>query len=201
MFLLSAGILGYEVLLTRFFSIIQWHHYAYMIVSLALLGFGVSGAFLTVFGASLVNRFASVYAGFSLLFGITVVAGVVAAQCVPLDALSLVWDPTQGLWLALIYFILMVPFFFAASCLGLVFMRFTASIHSLYAVDLIGAGMGCCCRSDWAAAGGRRRDRAIDCLGSGGSRVGDLSVASAGSQGPLGKSGDCRGAPGRVASG
>ena len=141
-FLLSAAILAYEVLLTRLFSIIQWHHYAYMVVSLALLGFGVSGAFLTIAGAPLLNRFASVYATLALLFGVTVVAGFVAAQCVPLDALSLIWDPTQAFWLALIYFILMVPFFFAASCLGLVFMRFTTSIQSLYAVDLIGAGVG-----------------------------------------------------------
>ena len=141
-FLLSAAILAYEVLLTRLFSIIQWHHYAYMVVSLALLGFGVSGAFLTIAGAPLLNRFASVYATLALLFGVTVVAGFIAAQCVPLDALSLIWDPTQAFWLALIYFIFMVPFFFAASCLGLVFMRFTTSIQSLYAVDLIGAGVG-----------------------------------------------------------
>lgn len=141
-FLLSAGILAYEVLLTRLFSIIQWHHYAYMIVSLALLGFGVSGAFLTIFGGTLLRRFQGVYASLSLLFGITVAVSFVAAQQVPLDALSLIWDPTQALWLALIYLILMVPFFFAASCLGLVFMRFTAQIQSLYAADLIGAGAG-----------------------------------------------------------
>ena len=28
--LVSAGALAYEVLLTRLFSIVQWHHYAYM---------------------------------------------------------------------------------------------------------------------------------------------------------------------------
>src|SRR6516162_1798081 len=34
--LLSAGALAYEVLLPRLFSIVQWHHYAYMIISIAL---------------------------------------------------------------------------------------------------------------------------------------------------------------------
>ena len=141
-FLLSAAILGYEVLLTRIFSIIQWHHYAYMIVSLALLGFGVSGVFLTIFGPVLVNRFETTYACLSVLFAVTMAAGFLAAQQVPFNALSLVWEPTQALWLALIYLILMVPFFFAASCLGLVFMRFTERIRSLYALDLFGAGFG-----------------------------------------------------------
>jgi hypothetical protein len=41
--LLSAGALAYEVLLTRLFSIVQWHHYAYMVISIALLGYGASG--------------------------------------------------------------------------------------------------------------------------------------------------------------
>ena len=38
--LLSAGALAYEVLLARLFSIVQWHHFAYMIISVALLGYG-----------------------------------------------------------------------------------------------------------------------------------------------------------------
>ena len=36
-FLLSASVLSYEVLLMRLFSIIQWHHFAYMMISVALL--------------------------------------------------------------------------------------------------------------------------------------------------------------------
>jgi hypothetical protein len=43
---ISAAILAYEVLLMRLFSIIGWHHFAYMIISIALLGFGVSGTAL-----------------------------------------------------------------------------------------------------------------------------------------------------------
>ncbi|MFO1434512.1 MAG: hypothetical protein U1F76_31270 [Candidatus Competibacteraceae bacterium] len=42
--LLSATVLAYEVLLTRLFAIIQWHHFASMIISLALLGYGASGS-------------------------------------------------------------------------------------------------------------------------------------------------------------
>ena len=35
--LLSAAALAYEVLLARLFSIVLWHHFAYMIISVALL--------------------------------------------------------------------------------------------------------------------------------------------------------------------
>ena len=44
--LISLAALSYEVLLTRLFAIIQWHHFAYMVISLALLGFGASGTLL-----------------------------------------------------------------------------------------------------------------------------------------------------------
>ena len=48
-FCVSAGSLAYEILLMRLFSIIQWHHFAYMVISIALLGYGASGTFVTIF--------------------------------------------------------------------------------------------------------------------------------------------------------
>ena len=46
--LVSAGVLAYEVLLARLFSITQWYHFAYMVISIALLGYGASGTFLAL---------------------------------------------------------------------------------------------------------------------------------------------------------
>ena len=46
--LISAAILAYEVLLARLFSIIQWYHFAYMVISIALLGYGASGTFMAL---------------------------------------------------------------------------------------------------------------------------------------------------------
>ena len=44
--LVSAIALAYEILLMRLMSIIQYHHFAYMIISLALLGYGARGTVL-----------------------------------------------------------------------------------------------------------------------------------------------------------
>jgi hypothetical protein len=38
-----------EIALTRMFSVSLWHHLAFMVISTALLGFGASGAFLSIF--------------------------------------------------------------------------------------------------------------------------------------------------------
>ena len=50
--LLSASTLAYEVLLMRLFSIIQWHHFAYMLISVALLGYGLGGALVACEGGA-----------------------------------------------------------------------------------------------------------------------------------------------------
>lgn len=50
---IAAAGLAYEVLLMRWFSMIQWHHFAFMIISFTLLGFGASGAFLSFFSTRL----------------------------------------------------------------------------------------------------------------------------------------------------
>ena len=42
---ISASAIAYEILLMRLLSIVQWHHFAHMIISLALLGYGASGPF------------------------------------------------------------------------------------------------------------------------------------------------------------
>ena len=47
--LISAATLTFEITLTRLFSVAQFYHFAFMIVSIALLGFGASGTILAIF--------------------------------------------------------------------------------------------------------------------------------------------------------
>jgi len=141
-FLISAAALAYEILLMRLLSIIQWHHFAYMIISLALLGYGASGTFLALTRRWLQQRFAAVYIASAVLFGVSMVVCFALAQRVPFNALEVMWDPTQYIYLLLIYLLLFVPFFFAASCIGLAFIQYKEQINRIYLSDLLGAGTG-----------------------------------------------------------
>jgi hypothetical protein len=47
-FCVSGTALAYEVLLLRLFAIVQWHDFAYLVISLALLGHGLSGTVIVV---------------------------------------------------------------------------------------------------------------------------------------------------------
>lgn len=140
--LLSAAALAYEVLLTRLFTIIQWHHFAYMVISLALLGFGASGTFLVYTQERLRHRFPTAFAVGALGFGLTSVATFCIAQRLPLNPLELFWDPTQPIYVLIVYSLLSIPFFFAATCIGLSFRQFPERIGSTYFADLTGAGLG-----------------------------------------------------------
>ena len=52
----SASVLSYQVILVRAFSIGQWHHFAYMVISIALLGFGASGTLLAALERKMATR-------------------------------------------------------------------------------------------------------------------------------------------------
>jgi len=140
--LISAATLAYEILLMRLFSIIQWHHFAYMIISLALLGYGASGSFLAFSRRWLEGRFLLAYLVNAVLFGISAVICFRLAQAVPFNALEVLWDSRQALWLMLIFLLLFIPFFCAANCICLSFSGFSKQLHRVYCFDLLGAGVG-----------------------------------------------------------
>ena len=126
----------------RLYSIIQWHHFAYMMISLALLGFGASGALLTIMQRPLLQRFAASYIINIALFGLSAVACFLLAQRLPFNAEEVLWDPRQYLWLMGTYLLLAVPFFFAANAIGLALTHYRLRIARIYAADLLGAGLG-----------------------------------------------------------
>jgi len=126
----------------RLFSISQWHHFAYMMISLALLGYGVSGAFLMLRQHSLLQRFATIYIANIALFGISSVGCFQLAQHIPFNTEEVLWDARQTLWLFYIYLLLAMPFFFAANAIGLALIQYRARLSRIYAADLLGAGLG-----------------------------------------------------------
>lgn len=140
--IISASSLAYEVLLMRLFSIIQWHHFAYMIISLALLGYGASGAFLAIYRDRLTQNFPSAIITNMALFSFAAPICFLIAQEIPFNPAEILWAPVQLLYLCGIYLILAIPFFFAANVVGLSFYNYKDQVSYIYAADLLGAGAG-----------------------------------------------------------
>ncbi len=140
--LISAAVVAHEVLLMALFSLIQWHHFAYLVVSIALLGFGVSGSLL-VLGLRPLQR---IYRGFAAsqacLFAFAAVLCFAVAQRLSFNPEELIWDPDHWLRLLLVMLLLMLPFLFAANLIGLTLIVCRQRLARIYAADLLGAGLG-----------------------------------------------------------
>ncbi len=138
----SATALAYEILLTRLFAIIHWHHFAYMIISLALLGYGLSGTVLALVGEPLLRRYDRSYPFCLGLFALTLPACFLLAQSVNLHPEAMLWQPALYWRLPLVYLVLAVPFFFIALAVAILLTRFWGGAGKVYAADLAGAGGG-----------------------------------------------------------
>ena len=147
--LVSAAALAYEVLLTRLLAIVHWHHFAYLVISLALLGFGASGALLSACGGWLAARFRGAFVANAVLFGAGAPLCFAAVQEIPFNALEITWSAHQWGWLALMFLCLSIPFFGAANCIALAFLKHRDRIPAIYAADLAGAGLGAAAVVGW----------------------------------------------------
>lgn len=138
--LISGSALAYEILLMRIFSITEWHHTAYMVISLALLGYGASGTLLSFVGGRWVRDFGAWYPRLLALAGLSMVVSAVGAQRLAVHPEQLLWEPGLIARLSLVYGILAIPFLFVGAAVGLALMRFETG--RVYASDLAGAGLG-----------------------------------------------------------
>jgi spermidine synthase len=114
----------------------------YFIVSIALLGFGISGTWLAFGPDTRLARFLTLRRS-ALGFVLTT---LFSSLVIPMmggifpSALNNQW---QLACLLLTYSITVLPYFLAGWLLGVVYRDHAEKIHSLYFADLIGAGLGC----------------------------------------------------------
>src|SRR4030042_1348633 len=143
LFCTSASVLSYEILLMRLLSISFWSHFAYMVLSLALLGFGASGSFL-----SLLSRrvYGNMDAWLILLAGGASLSFPLAyslAQAIGLDPLQLGWQNTEWFKMFATYLVMAVPFLLSGGIVGIILSAAGRDVPRLYAADLLGAGFAC----------------------------------------------------------
>ncbi|HKN46994.1 MAG TPA: hypothetical protein VJ144_03395, partial [Candidatus Polarisedimenticolia bacterium] len=139
--LVSMATLMLEIGLTRLFSATMYYHFAFLSISLALLGSGAGGIAVYLARRRALGRSVSrLMTGSALLSAATTFAAVVIVVRSPLG-LEADWT-TLGR-LALVCSASALPFFFAGSSVALAVATLPERIHSLYFFDLGGAAAGC----------------------------------------------------------
>jgi hypothetical protein len=143
LFLLSAATLVFEINLTRIFSVAQFYHFAFMIVSLALLGFGASGTFLTIFPRLKARDPDCTLTMLSWAFALTTIGSYALTLYVPFDSFRIAREWQQGGVLALHYVALAAPFFCSGAAVGLLLAARPKRASRIYAANLTGSAAGC----------------------------------------------------------
>ena len=139
--LVAGSVIALQICIMRIFAVGNWVHFGSLVVSLALLGFGLTSAVMCA-GKDWFERHWHGVAAFSLLaFGPLMVAANLIAQQIPFNAIFLISDPEQK-WLLLANFLLyFTPFLAGALFIGTVLLRSRKAFARVYFADLVGSGL------------------------------------------------------------
>jgi len=138
--LLTAAVLQVELLLTRLFSVILFYHFAFMAVTIALLGMGGGGLLVYRYRERISrDRFPAWLMG----LGIGLTGAILGLLAYALNLrLPFVLHWLNGAKLLATFGLASVPFFFAGAMLSLLIWHFAERVHRIYSYDLIGAALG-----------------------------------------------------------
>ena len=139
--IVSCASLLLELALTRLFSVVLFYHFAFLAISVALLGLGAGGVFAHIFRARLA-RWTIEELGASLLF-LNAILILGTLEIVLHSAVSLNLELRNFEKLSIIYLAAAVPFFITGLLFSVIFARKTAQIAQLYGFDLIGGALAC----------------------------------------------------------
>jgi len=140
--LLSAATLIFETALTRFLAVAQFYHFAFLIVSLALLGFGASGTILSIFPGIKRRPLLDTLAWVGILFALSIWMTYTVINWLPFDSYSIAWEKKQILYFFLFYLSLSFPFLISGLGLGTALAVIDEKHNLIYAANLVGSGMG-----------------------------------------------------------
>jgi hypothetical protein len=132
-FLIALSGLVLEVSITRIFSAAIWYHFAFVAVSVALVGLGASGLVVQHRVKKLKGKWAEDLTIFSA-WGITIF--------IPITLFVMHALASQVLYLPLFMILFSVPFFLVGIIISAAFNAFASVAGRLYAADLIGASAG-----------------------------------------------------------
>ncbi|MGO9418042.1 hypothetical protein [Roseiarcus sp.] len=139
---LGAGaVIALQIDIMRVFSVSSWAHFGSLVVSLAMLGFGLTSAVMTVAKDWFARHWRGAATVALGLFGPLAVAANLYVQRLGFNAIFLVSDPTQKWKLLQMFLAELMPFLAGAVFLGCVFLKSNRTFGRVYFADLAGSGL------------------------------------------------------------
>jgi spermidine synthase len=139
--LTSFAALLLELALTRLFSVVLFYHFAFLAISIALLGLGAGGVFAYLLKTRLAATDTRTLAARLCMTNSVVVLAVLEIVLHVPVALQVSWGNFARL--TVLYLAAAVPFFLTGLLFAVVFARETRRIPRLYGADLCGGALAC----------------------------------------------------------
>src|SRR5271165_3115971 len=139
--LMSFSALLLELGLTRLFSVVLFYHFAFLAISIALLGLGAGGVFAYLLKRRLARFETSTVASRLCMVNSAVVWLVL--EIVLHVPVALTVTGKNFLHLSVLYLAAAVPFFLTGLLFSVVFARETWRVARLYGADLSGGALAC----------------------------------------------------------
>ena len=139
--LVAGAVIALQIAIMRIFQIGSWGHFGSLVVSLAMLGFGLTSAVMCVARPWFERHWQGVATLALIGFGPLAVGANLMAQQLPFNAIFLVSDPAQKWRLFANFLLYLLPFIAGATFLGIVFLRAKTGFNRVYFADLAGSGL------------------------------------------------------------
>ena len=134
--------MAFEILLVRVFAIEYFHHFAYMAIGVAMLGFGASGTLWALAGRAGPDAAHRWFARAAVLAALSLVASPTLVHLIDLDPTQLPWDVGQWRRLAAVYVLLALPFGLGSLAVLLALTLERDRPGRIYGASFLGAGLG-----------------------------------------------------------
>lgn len=141
---LSAAIIAFQLALIQILSTVQWYHFAYMVISVAMLGFGAAGTAIAIFRKFLLPNIEMLLPLLMIGTGLvmSLVTGISQMPFARFDSYLLFAGYSHAGKLLLTYLLFFIPFFLGALAIGLIFVKYVKDIGKIYFANLFGSGAG-----------------------------------------------------------
>ena len=146
--LTSLVTLAIEIILTRVFSVTMWYHFAFLTISIALMGSATAGVVVYLRPQMLQETAVYRWIGIAAI-AFTLAVPLTLLVYLRIPSIVIVMNRTESLtigqilYLALVYILLSIPFFLSGVVISLALAGWAKIAGRIYWADLTGAALGC----------------------------------------------------------
>lgn len=141
-FLLSIAMLGIQIGWTRIFSFMIWYHFAFLVISTAMLGFTVGGLLINLRPGWLTRERTGILLPSAFAFAISTAGSLLGVCNLPITGGVL--DSLRNFALFLVLVLLLAASFLSAGLfVAAMVVRRARGVARVYAANMVGSGLGC----------------------------------------------------------